>query len=176
MVGAEFVMDSAHINRETILQALLDCDGSCRDFNFAERISRQACINIIAATKRDWDLTEGHDSDGNLISLESIDSYLDQETGSVHLIWTSHTRSPSHLQIYIFFEASDYFCELTFFPDDFHVPHFDLNEFLKFLGHLVTVSESKEYYLRYEDASWSHDDNVQKESVIFSHLNFRISP
>ncbi|MBR7800668.1 hypothetical protein [Undibacterium fentianense] len=42
-------MDSAHINRETILQALLDCDGSCRDFNFSERISRQACINII-----DW--------------------------------------------------------------------------------------------------------------------------
>jgi len=176
VVGAEFVMGSIPINHETILQALLDRDGSCRDFNFAERLSRQACINIIALIKRDWELNEGHDSDGNLISLESIDSYLDQDTGSVHLIWNSHTKCPPHLQIYIFFDASDYFCELTFFPDDFYVPYFDLSEFLHFLGNLVTVSGSKEYYLRYEDASWRHGEKALKDSVIFSHSSFKLSP
>ncbi|MBY0574303.1 MAG: hypothetical protein K2P84_11535 [Undibacterium sp.] len=169
-------MDSASINHEIILQALLNRDGSCRDFNFAERLSRQACVNIIALIKRDWELTEGHNSDGKLISLESVESYLDHDTGAVHLIWTSHTKCPPHLQIYISFEASEYFCELTFFPGDLYVPYFDLSEFLNFLNRLVTVSGSKEYYLRYEDASWRHGEETLKASVIFSHSSFKLSP
>ena len=61
------------------------------------------------------------------------------------------------------------FAELTFFPDDVDAQRFTLSDFLETLAGFVHAAQSREYYVRFEDAAWRHADGNARQSVIFSH-------
>lgn len=160
------------VNRQSIRDALLDSDGACRDFNLTESISHEACLELIKLICMNWRVTSSHTSEGDTIPFDAIADYLSGGSGAIQLIFSSRTQLPSHLQLYLYFSDSHYFIELTFFPEDLNAPHFDLDDFLAFLSNIVKVTNSNQYYLRYENAAWRHGSDDKHNSVIFSHENF----
>jgi len=150
-----------------VVAALLDCDGSCRDINFAENISTTGAIGVLERLESSWALTQAMTGDGNEIPSTALQSTLRQSTGSLSTVWSGGL-NPEHIQAYFYWVEPDrVFCELTFFPQDFDSQTFSLLGFLAMLRDLTIAARSDEYYLRYEDASWRHGEH-EKDGVILS--------
>jgi hypothetical protein len=147
--------------------ALLDCDGSCRDINFAENISTSGAIGILELLESSWTLAQAMTGEGDEVPSTVMQSILRQPNGSLSTVWRGG-RNPEHIQAYFHWVETDrVFCELTFFPQDFDSQTFTLLGFLSVLRNLAIAARSDEYYLRYEDASWRHGEH-EKEGVILS--------
>lgn len=152
--------------------ALLDSDGSCRDINFSEYISAAGAIGILNFLSSSWKLSQATSGNGVEIPLAELSRTLRQESCSLSTIW-DHGTNPSHIQAYFFWSAADeIFCELTFFPQDFDSTSFTLDGFMLMLRKLVSVAHSKEYYVRFENASWRHGESTKYGDVILSHETF----
>jgi hypothetical protein len=155
------------ITRDRVEAALLDCDGSCRDINFAESISTSGAIDILRFLTSSWTLAQAVTGGGDEVASAELLSNLRQPCGSLSTVWNGGL-NPEHIQAYFhWLEADKVFCELTFFPQDFDGEIFTLQGFLAMLGQLVFAAQSEEYYLRYEDASWRHGQH-EKDGVILS--------
>lgn len=153
--------------RHRVETALLDCDGSCRDINFAENISTSAAIGVLMFLASTWTLAQAMTVEGDEVSYAELPSNLRQPRGSLSTVWTGGS-NPEHIQAYFHWrEADQVFCEITFFPQDFDRNSFTLVGFLSMLRKLKIAACSDEYYLRYEDASWRHGEHEQ-DSVILS--------
>ncbi|MFJ9451645.1 hypothetical protein [Herbaspirillum sp. NPDC101397] len=153
---------------------LLDCDGSCRDINFAEGISTSGAIEILRFLMASWRFAQAMTNDGHEVASAELSSTLQQPFGSISTVWNGG-RNPEHIQAYfVWLEPDKIFCELTFFPQDFDSKTFTLQGFLVMLGQLVSAAQSEEYYLRYEDASWRHGQ-YEKGGVILSHKVLSLS-
>jgi hypothetical protein len=157
-----------------IESALLDCDGSCRDINFSESISRDGAIGILNFLDSSWMLSQALDENGEDIPFADLSSTLERESGSLSTIWILGT-NPSHIQAYFFWNTdSGIFCEITFFPQDFDNASFTLDGFLLLLSKLVSAAHSKEYYVRFENYSWSHKEPMKEWGLILSHETFQL--
>jgi len=160
------------ISRDSIKHDLLDCDGSCRDINFGERITKVGATGIISFVASEWTLKQAMSGDGEELALEELPKFFDRASGTVSAIWHGN-RTPNHLQTFFSWSVpAEIFCELTFFPQDLNKAQFMLEDFLVFVSKLVSASGTSEYYVRYENASWRHGDAKENNGVIFSHENF----
>lgn len=154
---------------DQIEKALLNQDGSCRDINFSEEISSAGAIGVLNFISTNWTLFDAVDSNGDEYNLEKARILLLESSGSLRTIWKG-SENPNQLQIYFHWvESNKIFCELTFFPQDLNFQTFSLTRFLEFLAKLVHASDSKEYYVRYENAAWRHGDSRYDQSIILSH-------
>jgi len=156
-------------NLEAIELDILNCDGSCRDLNFAEEITLNGVVQVLDFISSGWALKRATDDEGKELKLEQIHSALLREKGGLSTVWEGNVKITS-LQVYIFWEAREkFFFELTFFPDDLEKTMFKLDDFLLMVSNLVRAAGSREYYLRYENASWRHGSIDRDSGVIFSH-------
>lgn len=160
---------------DAIVRCLLEDDGACRDINFSEHISTagaQALVTVIAIR---WQLTRATDGDGNAIAQGTLQDCLSRPSGALSKVWQGPA-IPRHLQAFFHWTCIDrVFCELTFFPADLDRPRFVLEDFLRVLAVFVLAAQSDEYYVRFEDASWSHAAS-SSQSVIFSHETMPLKP
>ncbi|MDN2710164.1 hypothetical protein O0880_12115 [Janthinobacterium sp. SUN118] len=164
------------INEQTMLNAveaaLLDDDGSCRDINFEECISTSGAIGVLHVLAAYWQLRQAKTYSGEDIPYAALARFLEQRTGALSTLWDDGS-NPKHIQAFFYWDAAgSIFCELTFFPQDFDRAHFSLNEFLRMLSKLVSAAHSKEYYVRFENASWQHGKPMKHGNVILSHKKF----
>ncbi|UUZ49656.1 hypothetical protein LP420_05330 [Massilia sp. B-10] len=147
--------------------ALLDCDGSCRDINFAERISTSGAIDVLRVLESSWTLVQAMTGEGEDIAKAELRGNLGQVSGSISTVWNGGS-NPEHIQAYFHWDEPDsVFCEITFFPQDLDGATFKLVDFLSMLSKLALAARSAEYYVRYEDASWRHGQHGN-DSVILS--------
>ena len=154
---------------EEIEKALLDQDGSCRDINFSEEISMSGAVGVLNFISTHWTLFDAVDGNGDECDLDKAKILLLERFGSLRTIWKG-SENPNQLQVYFHWvELDKVFCELTFFPQDLNFQTFSLTRFLEFLAKLVHTSDSKEYYVRYENAAWRHGDSRYDQSIILSH-------
>lgn len=161
--------------RRRVETALLDCDGSCRDINFAECISTSAAIDVLRVLAPSWTLVEAMTGEGEDIAKAELQGNLRQASGSLSTVWNGGS-NPEHIQAYFHWDEPDsVFCEITFFPQDVDGETFKLIDFLSMLSKLALAARSAEYYVRYEDASWHHGQH-EKDSVILSDRVLSLSP
>ncbi|MCC2962797.1 hypothetical protein LK540_20400 [Massilia sp. IC2-278] len=147
--------------------SLYEVDGSCRDINFSEYISTSSACSLIEFIGARWELTRALDSEGEQVERGALADYLGRREGTLLTVWDG-TPSPRHLQAWFHWTSIDQvFCELTFFPEDLEAGRFD--DFLDLVASLVKLVQSREYYVRVENASWRHTDGGSKPDVIFSH-------
>ena len=166
-VHNRILMKIDELTRCRVETALLDCDGSCRDINFAECISTSAAIDVLECLASSWNLAQAVTGNGHEIANAELRGHLLQASGSLSTVWNGG-RNPEHIQAYFHWDEPDgIFCEITFFPQDFDGETFKLMEFLSMLSKLALAARSEEFYLRYEDASWRHGQH-EKEGVILS--------
>jgi hypothetical protein len=162
------------ISRDSITHDLLDCDGSCRDINFGERINKVGSIDIVNFLASEWTLKQAMSGDGEELALEELPKFFNRALGTVSTVWHG-SKNPNHLQAFFNWSVPDeIFCEVTFFPEDLNETQFVLEDFLVFVSKLVGASGTSEYYIRYEDASWRHGNGKTNDGVIFSHENFML--
>lgn len=155
------------LTRCRVETALLDCDGSCRDINFAECISTSGAIDVVECLASSWTLAQAMTGNGDEIANVELQDTLRQPSGSLSTVWNGG-RNPEHIQAYFHWNEPDgIFCEVTFFPQDFDEQTFKLMEFLSMLSRLAVAARSDEFYLRYEDASWRHGQH-ENDCVIFA--------
>lgn len=161
------------MDTDAIVHILLEDDGSCRDINFSENISTLGACSLLDVIATRWKLSRATDVDGEAIRPERLQACLLQKEGALSTVWDGPAL-PHRLQAYFYWTGLDrVFCELTFFPEDLDPPRFELPDFLRVLALFVHATQSQEYYVRVEDASWSHAGS-NKESVIFSHETLRL--
>lgn len=164
------------MNEQSLLRAveiaLLDGDGSCRDINFSEYISTAGAVGILNFLSSAWKLSQATNGNGKEIPFAELSRTLNRESGSLSTRWEGGS-NPSQVQAYFFWSATDeVFCELTFFPQDCDRASFTVDGFLLMLRKLVSVAQSKEYYVRFENASWRHGEPTKYNDVILSHKTF----
>lgn len=148
---------------------LKDRDGSCRDINLSERISRNSALKLLDAIASEWSLRSATDSQGNSLSTTDMHDQLQASEGSLSTFWTEGPLI-RQLQCYLYWNPSDdVFCEISFFPDDIVDSEFTMPRFMALLARFIKATRSTEYYVRYENASWRHGDTSATSSVIFSH-------
>jgi len=153
----------------SIKAELLNRDGSCRDINFSEWISRSDAAGLVEFLATRWNFVNAYDGQGKSYSMSQALALMAAEAGSLHMLWANDTLLP-HVQLYVLWPApSRFFCEITFFPEELEVTRFDLQEFFALLAALVSAARSSEYYVRYENVSWEHGDVGANSGVIFSH-------
>lgn len=163
------------LTRRRIEAALLDRDGSCRDINFSESILTSRAIDVLEFLASSWNCVQAMTGEGDEIAGAELQGNLQQASGSLSTIWNGG-HNPEHLQAYFCWNEPDQvFCEITFFPQDIDSGTFELMDFLSILGRLVAVAGSNEYYLRYEDASWRHEQQ-KNDTVILSDKVLLLSP
>ncbi len=166
-VQNRILMKIDELTQRRVEAALLDCDGSCRDINFAECILTSGAIDVLGFLASSWTCVQAMTGEGDEIANAELQGNLRLASGSLSTIWNGG-RNPEHIQAYFYWDEPDnVFCEITFFPQDFDGGTFKLMEFLSMLSKLVLAAGSDEYYIRYEDASWRHGQH-EKDSVILS--------
>jgi hypothetical protein len=159
---------------ETIVHSLLEVDGACRDINFSEHISTLGACSLLDAIEARWTLIQATDREGNAVQPGRLKACLSQENGALSTVWNGPA-IPHQFQAYFYWPRLDrVFCELTFFPEDLDPPRFALEDLLRTLALFVQATQSREYYVRFEDASWRHTLGNGQESVIFSHETVRL--
>ena len=168
-------MNIDELTRRRVETALLDCDGSCRDINFAECISTSGAIDVLRVLASSWTLVQAMTGEGDDIAKAELQGNLRQASGSLSTVWNGGS-NPEHIQAYFHWDEPDrVFCEITFSPQDFDGKTFKLIDFLSMLSKLTLAARSAEYYVRYEDASWRHGQH-EKDSVILSDRVLSLSP
>jgi hypothetical protein len=151
--------------------ALKDRDGSCRDINFSEHISRYSALKLLDAIASEWSLCSATDAEGNSLSATDMRNQLEASKGSLSTLWTEGPLI-RQWQCYLYWNRSDdVFCEMSFFPDDIVESEFNMPNFMALLARFINATRSAEYYVRYENASWRHGDMSATSSVIFSHCS-----
>lgn len=148
---------------------LKDTDGSCRDVNLSEHLSREAALALLDAISTEWMLHSAANGDGSTASPSNFSALVGIGEGSLSTLWSGGSLI-KQLQCYLYWNPGDgVFSELTFFPDDIIEDRFSLQRFTTFLSNLLAITHSTEYYVRYENASWRHGDASSQSGVIFSH-------
>ena len=174
-VQTTILMNIDELTRRRVETALLDCDGSCRDINFAECISTSGAIDVLRVLASYWTLVQAMTGEGDDIAKAELQGNLRQASGSLSTVWNGGS-NPEHIQAYFHWDEPDrVFFEITFFPQDFDGETFKLIDFLSMLSKLALAARSAEYYVRYEDASWRHGQH-EKDSVILSDRVLSLSP
>ena len=157
------------IDHPLLEKALKDRDGSCRDINFSEQLSRDSALKLLDAIASEWSLRSATDSEGNCLSATDMRNHIKASKGSYSTFWTDGPLI-RQLQCYLYWNPyDDVFCEISFFPDDIDEDEFNMLKFMALLARLIKAARSTEYYVRYENSSWRHGDTSGTSSVIFSH-------
>jgi len=157
------------MTEEAMERSLLEVDGACRDINFSEYISATSAVALLDFIATHWELKQATNVDGEPVQPDEFRALLSTDKGALSTSWSGQI-GPRHLQGYFYWpEPGRVFCELTFFPQDLAGHGFTLDGFLRLLAGLVNAAQSREYYVRFEDAAWSHREGADKSSVILSH-------
>lgn len=150
--------------------AITESDGAFRDINIRP-ITVTAAKGIFAFFSTSFILRDATDEDGNeLLDIATINSQVEnKQIGSVHSSWIGEKKWVSQIQLYLAWDIEGYECEISFFPEDIDKSIFTIQLFNKFLADLLNVAGNREYYVRYENASWRFGDCSKNSGVIFSH-------
>lgn len=88
----------------------------------------------------------------------------------MHMLWRQSGELIPQLQLFLSWSSPlQCFWELAFFPTDIDAESFEIESFLFFVVELSSLARSPEYYVRCENASWTHGDVGAASGVIFSH-------
>lgn len=151
-------------------EAITKCDGSTRDVNFkpANAVAGEGVFDLFS---KSFVLRDAHDEDGNeFMDIATINSQVkNKQTGMIHACWTAEKKWVSQIQVFMDWDASEYACEISFFPDDIDKSIFTMQLFTEFLGNLLKIADAREYYVRYENVSWRFGDCSKNSGIIFSH-------
>jgi hypothetical protein len=149
-----------HSERDEIVAALTERDGSCRDVNFIGA-TWDGVRRLVSAATADFDnVSVGMTShDTNESSVTGIGTVLDlvqSAGGCAQLLLNDGRGFVSHLQIFVSSERGDVNpdLELTFFPQDVCSTPDVISAFLTWAEHLQALAQATGYYARYENASW----------------------
>lgn len=150
---------------------LKEVDGSCRDINLSEHLSREAALALLGVISGEWTLLGATDSDGLTISSPDFPGCVGVGEGALSTSW-GHGSYILQMQCYLHWKpAGGVFAELTFFPNDIVEGEFSFSKFTAFLTRLLAATGSTEYYVRYENGSWRHGNTALASGVIFSHMD-----
>jgi hypothetical protein len=159
-----------------IEKQIIDQDGSVRDINIDNIDVSKACA-LAEHLYKNYSLSSAFTGDGrdvlSLIASPSLRSAIfEKEKSNVDLFW----QNPENLirDLKLFFEwnkRGDIFVELTFFPEEIDTETFNLDLFMGFLKPIIKISDTQQFYVRYENASWEYGDVSQYSGVIFYNLD-----
>ena len=149
-------------------EELRDRDGSGRDINLSEHLSRDAALALLEIISAEWNFKSATNSDGEAISELDISSCVGIGAGAASTHWIGGSFL-GYLQCYLYWNPAErVFCELTFFPEDI-IGHDLFVQLRQFLSAVLIATQSSDYYVRFENASWRHGDTSPHSGVIFSH-------
>jgi len=158
-----------------IEENIADIDGSCRDINFpdVEKIKIESLLKYLESK---FVLERATNSEGTELSIEELHSTLNNSDKQTII---NHWKSDGlikHFQFMFFWEEnSKVFLELTFFPDELDGKLYNLYSFLYWLKPILVTLGIKEYYVRYENASWQYGDVSDGSGVIFTNIQHAIN-
>ena len=147
---------------------LLEHDGSCRDITFAESLTREAGLSLLNVLSTEWSLYLATDFGGAEESPSDFRACLSRDQGYLYTLW-EHGAFIRQMQCLMHWDKDVLSCELTFFPRDIVAGEFSISKLTAFLDKALAATDSTEYYVRYENASWRHGDITERSGVIFSH-------
>ncbi len=160
---------------DRIRDELLERDGSCRDVNFVGMTWADA-LTILRRLIERADTGTAVDANGGALQLDaSIVHEASRTTSHVHLCLESSSVPFTHFQCFIFADTDVPFMELTFFPDDIVHSDAPLREVVHFLDSLCAGTSITDYFVRYENASWTFGDNGPTSGVIFTRSTVGVS-
>ena len=150
--------------------AITECEGSFRDLNFkpANVAAAEGVFDLFSTL---FVLSDAHDEEGNeLLDIATIYFQVEnKQTGMIHACWTGEKKWVTQIQIFMDWDAPDFNCEISFYPDDIDKSIFTAQLFTEFLENLLKIADTEEYYLRYENASWRFGEYKENSGIIFSH-------
>src|SRR5687767_2421876 len=94
---------------------LLAKDGSCRDINLAEHLSREAAIELLNVLPTEWSLCQAPNIDGLTVSPSEFPLCMSTAQGYLCTLWKNGAFI-EQMQCYMCWDATGVFSELTFFP------------------------------------------------------------
>ncbi len=154
---------------------IIEFDGSCRDINFPD-VDKFKAIALLEHIKSFSILECADDEDGNEVSADEIKNLLSSSSRkTIFSFWKSEGLISGIQLFFLWANQSEIFIELTFKPDHINQKLFNINEFLNWLKPILAALNTKEYYVRYENASWEYGDIGEDSLVIFSNAQYPIN-
>lgn len=143
-------------------------DGSCRDVNFTP-LTLGDCHTIVGRIFSQSQSGTATDGNGDQIELNAS-SFVSVGASTAHARVALENVADlfTHFQCFVCVDTGGPFLELTFFPDDV-VPEGDpLIAVIQFLRNICVGTTVTEYFVRFENASWSFGDTAAGSGVIFT--------
>ncbi len=154
---------------------VIEKDGSCRDVNFPDVNSSQA-IALLNHVQSFCVLNSATDSEGKELEIEQIIERLSSSATETIVSYWGCQELISQIQLFFSWENnSKIFIELTFFPQDIDKKAYSLENFMEWLKPFLVALNTKKYYVRYENASWTFGDTRKTSGVIFTNSQYAIN-
>ena len=149
-------------------EGLLDTDGSCRDVNF-HPLTLVDCAKIVQRVFAVATDCTAYDSNGDPLPFDAS-AFVDSAARipSAHAALSNVAGLFTHLQCFAGADDDGAFLELTFFPDDFTYSGDPLVAIVRFLNSLCADTSVAEYFVRYENVSWTLGETGFGTGVIFT--------
>lgn len=149
-------------------------DGSCRDINI-EDISFERTRRVLDCLNDIYQLKSAVNSEGeditSCVNSGTVDGEFGKKKNSIHSVFHNEEALITNMQVLLAWnDSKKVFVEFTFFPEDV-CNRFSFNEFVNFISPFITASGSKEYFVRYENASWEYGDISLQGGVIYHGKN-----
>ncbi len=112
---------------------------------------------------------EATDGNGEPISFNSgLFADAGESTSLARAVLQNVAGLFSHFQCFMHVDSDGPFLELTFFPDDVLRDRDPLQSVVHFLRDLCSDTSVTQYFVRYENASWTFGDTTSMSGVIFT--------
>lgn len=147
---------------------LQDRDGSTRDINFTAA-SRENVATFLTSFLLEYSEGELNDQEGEVVEMNvsSVMKILENKTGTVHGQLKAKEAIIGQVHLFIDWpEESGFAIEISFFPQDLR-EELRLEQFLSQLNEWWDLLNSREVFVRYENASW--DWYNPKDLGVFYH-------
>lgn len=148
------------MNEQEITEYLQDNDGTTRDITFTPS-SLQNLFQFLELFLSAYRVGELTDQNGEIVekNLDAILKKLQNNEGCIHgqLIGSNEIIGQVHLFI-DWPEEGGFAVEISFFSEDLR-SDFTLSDFLSQLNEWWELLQTKEIFVRYENASWDYYDS-----------------
>nr|CAP48471.1 putative integron gene cassette protein [uncultured bacterium] len=141
---------------------LLHQDGSSRDITFTPT-SLNRVKDFLRFLQTTYWIVQSHDINGNsvvdVLVEQEFEAVFSDEKGFIHTLWKANDYLLPQIQSFIDWSKDDgYEVELSFFPQDVNHKRFEIIQFIELVEEMRIVLQCDNYYVRYENASWTWYD------------------
>lgn len=156
---------------------ILDQDGSCRDINIQD-ITFARTLSVLDCLKNIYQLKSAVNAEGeditSCLACGQVDEELEKKQNHIHATYQNNEALITNLQVFVEWNNSKkVFIEFTFFPEDV-CNWFSFDAFINFISPFIEASDSKDFFVRYENASWEYGDTSPLSGVIYHGDNGRL--